>query len=77
MLYYQVLPQFDQKHTTYKYKNNKPIWNGLFHIANELLTEKEVEKYGYKKEYCKQIEISKKQTYFFFGARFPKKGGNK
>lgn len=73
MIYYQVLPQFDQKHTIYKYKNNKPVWNGLFHIANELLTLREIEKYGYKMEYLTPVEVSKRDVYFFFGARFAKK----
>ena len=62
MKYYKVLPQYDQKRTR---KNN-----GYFHIANELITEKELEKYGYIKECCKIVNIPKSQIYWFFGARF-------
>lgn len=66
MKYYQVLPQYHDRQT-------KPIngkWNGLCHIANELLTAREVEKYGYKMEYLKPVEVSQHSTYRFFGARF-------
>lgn len=69
MTYYKVLPQYDQKHTSYK--NGK--WNGYFHIANELLTAKEIELHRYKKEYCIPVEVPKNNVYWLFGARFERR----
>ena len=60
MKYYQVLPQYD----------NYRLPKMLIYIKDELFTEKEVEKYGVNKKYCKEVEILKNQTYWAFGARF-------
>lgn len=60
MKYYQVLPKYD----------NYRLPKMLIYIENELFTEKEVEKYGVNKKYCKEVEIPKNQTYWAFGARF-------
>ena len=45
-------------------------------VKNELITEKEKEKYykNFKAELFELVEISKKDTYIFFGTRF--EGGN-
>ena len=75
MKYYRVLPQYANKHTKYTYdKHNRPKWNGYFHIANELLTETEIKKHNYIKEYCEVVEIPKTKIYWFFGARFESVG---
>lgn len=70
MLYLRVKPEFDN----YR-KNNR---NYDVFVANELYTVKEFEKIA--KEYHKDktelnkmfeyVTISRKRTYFFFGARF-------
>jgi hypothetical protein len=67
MKYYQVLPKADQVR---KFKNKTDIL-----IANELYTEKELLKFTtpesqFANNNFKVIEVSKKQTYFLFGARF-------
>lgn len=63
MKYLKVKKEYDQ------YRLNGCM--GI-HIADELYTLKEVERYGVKTEYCEEVEISRKKTYFFFGARFEK-----
>jgi len=50
--------------------------DGDIHISNELYTLKEVVKYGINPVFCDEVEISRKKTYFFFGARFEKKTNN-
>ena len=60
MKYYQVLPKYD----------NYRLPKMFIYIKDELFTEKEVEKYGVNKKYCKEVEIQKNQTYWAFGARF-------
>lgn len=60
MKYYKVKPEHDNKR-----KNNNDIY-----IANELYTEKEVEKQHLNKNFMEIVEVSKKATYWFFGARF-------
>lgn len=39
-------------------------------VKDELFTEKEVQKYKLNREYLKPATVSKKNVYFFFGARF-------
>lgn len=60
MTYYRILPKYDNK----RYNNSD------FVVANELYTEREMEKYGIPYEYAEKINHSKKRVYFFFGARF-------
>lgn len=62
MLYYQVKPQFDNY--------RKPGKTFDIYVARELYTPKEVERYHLNKDYLQPVEISKRKTYFFFGARF-------
>lgn len=59
MKYYKVKPEYDNKR-----RNDNNIY-----IANELYTEKEVEKYHINKNYCDIVNIPKNETYFFFGVR--------
>ena len=64
MLYYQVLPKFDNY-------NKKPrIADGCIYIANELYTLKEIEKQNLNKNYMIPVNVSPKNIYWFFGARF-------
>ena len=63
MLYYKVKPQYDN------YRKN----DGDIYIADELYTEKEIVKQKLNKNYLEAVQISKKQIYFFFGARFADK----
>lgn len=39
-------------------------------IADELYTEKEKEKFCLPIGWCEKVNISRKKTYWFFGARF-------
>lgn len=64
MLYYRVKPQYDNC-----YKNPK-IHDGNIYVANELYTEKEVQKQNLNRNFLESVEISKKKIYWFFGARF-------
>ena len=74
MKYYRVKPEFD----------NVQFSVNEFFVANELYTEKEIEKirkkynilyakvYNFNKIF-EIVEISKKRIYWFFGARFENK----
>ena len=42
----------------------------MYYVADELFTEKECEKYNVDKSLCTPIIVSKKNTHWFFGARF-------
>ena len=64
MLYYKVKPQYDNC-----YKNPK-IHDGNIYVANELCTEKEVQKQNLNRSFLEPVEVSKKKVYWFFGARF-------
>lgn len=63
MLYYKVKPQFDQKRRI----------DGSILIANELYTISELFKYRIEQECVEPTNISQRDTYFFFGARFKNK----
>lgn len=52
--------------------NNKQVNNDCKLIANELYTFKEAEKLGVKKEYCNEVEISRKKIGILLGTRFLK-----
>lgn len=60
MLYYRVKPEADQKRRN----------DGSIYIASELYTPTEAKKYKLNFEYLEAVTISRKQTYFCFGARF-------
>lgn len=60
MKYYKVKKEYDNTR-----KNNKDIY-----IANELYTQKEVDRERLNTSYMDTVEINKNRTYFFFGARF-------
>ena len=63
MLYYRVKPQYDN------YCKNPKIHDGNIYVANELYTEKEVQKQNLNRSFLEPVEVSKK-VYWFFGARF-------
>lgn len=60
MKYYKVKKEYDNTR-----KNNKDIY-----IANELYTQKEVDRERLNTSYMDTVEINKNRTYFLFGARF-------
>lgn len=68
MQYFKVLPNYDN------YRVFSPSNRIL--IANELYTQKELNKLGLfleQSKYFKPINISKNKTYWLFGARFESK----
>ena len=75
MKYYRVKPEFDGK-TLYKkqrqrgYSSTYKVPNGYNLIANELLTEKEVEKLNVPQICVDPVNLKKSEVYFCFGARF-------
>lgn len=54
------------------HKDGQMYSNGKYHtlVKDELYTENEVNKYGLNIHRLQPIEVSKKKTYWFFGARF-------
>ena len=64
MLYYKVKPQYDNC------CKNPKIHDGNIYVANELYTEKEVQKQNLNRSFLEPVEVSKKKVYWFFGARF-------
>ena len=75
MKYYQVKPEFDGKQLYKKqgqrgYSSVYKIPNGYNLIANELLTEKEVEKLNVPQVCVDPVNVKKSEVCFCFGARF-------
>ena len=62
MKYYKVKPEADNKRRS----------DGSIYVANELYTEKEAEKFKLNKAFLDVVEVSKRNVYWFFGARFSK-----
>ena len=60
MLYLRIKPKFDNCRRS----------DGSILIRNELYTEKEAERFTIPKDKCVVVNVSKKQVYWFFGARF-------
>lgn len=69
MKYYRVKPQYDNK-IRYTWNNHHQGVSNSILIANELYTLKEFEKLANCPAWFDTVDISKKRTYFFFGARF-------
>lgn len=65
MIYYKVREQYDN------FPKNPKVRDGNILVGGELYTEKEFEKlpFVYAGAF-ERVEIPKKDTYFFFGARF-------
>lgn len=66
MMYYKVKPEHDNK--------RKPGGRFDIYVANELYTDREITRNHLNRDYMEPVQISKKDVYFFFGARF---GGKK
>lgn len=65
MLYYRVREQYDN------FPKNPKVRDGNILVGGELYTKKELNKLPYIYEGAfERVEIDKKNTYFFFGARF-------
>lgn len=64
MKYYKVKPQYDGKA-----KGSRGYENGVY-IANELYTEREVQRQNLNRTFLEEKEISSKNVYWFFGARY-------
>ena len=71
MLYYRVKPQYDNK-KRYRWNNHGQVVSNGILIANELYTPGEFRKIVNCPAWFEQINISNKNIYFFFGARFEK-----
>ena len=61
MKYYKVKPQYDGKS-----KGSR----GDVYIANELYTEREVQRQNLNRTFLEEKEIYTKNVYWFFGARY-------
>lgn len=71
MKYYRVKPQYDNK-TRYTRNNRQGVSNGII-VANELYTPSEFKKLAMCPGWFEVVEISKRDVYTFFGARFESK----
>ena len=71
MEYYKVLPQYDNK-KRYRWNNGQRIPDGSILVANELYTPYEFAKLANCPAWFEKVNISKRNIYFFFGARFEK-----
>lgn len=60
MTYYKIKPSADQRRRK----------DGSIYIANELYTPKEAEKHNTPAAYYDIVNVSRKATYWMFGARF-------
>lgn len=71
MLYYKVKPQYDNK-VRYTWNNHgQGVSNGIL-VANELYTPGEFKKIANCQAWFEKVNISKRNIYLFFGARFEK-----
>lgn len=69
MTYYRVKPQYDNQ-TRYRWNNHhQGVPDGIV-IGNELYTPCEYARLAMCPEWFDRVEISRRRTYFFFGARF-------
>ena len=50
--------------------DNKPRSDGSIYVGKELYTKREIEKYKTPNSFYEPFEISRRKTYWFFGARF-------
>lgn len=71
MKYYRVKTESADKYIFNNCTNGKQ--NSIYLIKNELYTEKEKEKYGIPIYYLEEVDISMKNIYWSFGARFENK----
>ena len=71
MLYYRVKPLYDNKKRYCWNNHGQGVSNGIL-IANELYTPGEFRNIANCPAWFEKVNISKKNIYFFFGARFEK-----
>ena len=72
MLYYRVKPQYDNK-KRYRWNNHgQGVADGSILVANELYTPGEFRKIANCPAWFEKVNISKRNIFFFFGARFEK-----
>ena len=72
MEYYKVLPQYDNKNR-YRWNNHgKVVSDGSILVANELYTPCEFAKLANCPAWFEKVNVSKRNIYFFFGARLEK-----
>lgn len=75
MIYYRVKADCDNR-ARYKYVGHSTkIKEDSFLVGHELYTPAERKKIANSDRYFEQVEVSKRKTYRFFGARFEDKGG--
>ena len=60
MTYYRIKKEYDNKRRN----------DGSIFVEGELYTRSEAHKYNIPKEYYEEVNVSKNDTYWFFGARF-------
>ena len=72
MIYYKVKPEYDNK-IRYIWNNKHQGVSNSILIAHELYTEKEFQKIANCPAWFEKVEISKRDIYWSFGARFEKK----
>ena len=65
MKYFRVPKEFDGS-PVYQPRSAKYIHL----VGEELYTQKECERYGLNTKKLQEVEVSRKKTYWFFGARF-------
>lgn len=71
MKYYRVKPEGENTYIFHHFINGKQ--DCIYLIKNELYTEKEKEKYNIPVSYLEEVNISRKNIYWSFGARFENK----
>lgn len=76
MLYYRVKPEYDnrQRFVFVGHSNLKVKPDGIL-IAHELYTPRERERLAVHDKHFVKVEISRKKTYWFFGARLSNEKG--
>lgn len=75
MKYFRVTEQVHSTELEIVRRKNKMPSNRIVTFLPEkaLYTEKEMLRYNIPAEFCERIEVSKRKTYFSFGARFQKR----
>lgn len=69
MLYYKVKPECDNQTRYKKDRNGQCHIDGIL-VGDELYTPGEIKCIANQPECFEQVQVSKYNTYFFFGARF-------
>ena len=64
MIFYRVLPQYDQRH------KNPKVRDGNIYVAHELYTPSEVECQKLNVRYMQLIDVPCESVYWAFGVRF-------